>query len=131
MPKPSFSLLASQRQALEAEREAVNVQLQAAHDRIQQLEAAANGAAQQIAGREQLIQERDATIAELRGQLQDSQRQREALEVRVVLVFDVRIAGDGLGGNEGGRLDVQQRGRDQNEVAGHVKVEILHALDLG
>ena len=78
-------VLASQRQALEAEREAVNVQLQAAHDRIQQLEAAANGAAQQIAGREQLIQERDATIAELRGQLQDSQRQREALEVRVKL----------------------------------------------
>ena len=79
-------VLASQRQALEAEREAVNVQLQAAHDRIQQLEAAANGAAQQIAGCEQLIQERDATIAELRSQLQDSQRQREALEVRVKLL---------------------------------------------
>lgn len=79
-------VLASQRQALEAEREAVNVQLQAAHDRIQQLEAAANGAAQQIAGLEQLIQERDATIAELRGQVQDSQRQREALEVRVKLL---------------------------------------------
>lgn len=81
-------VLASQRQELEAEREAVHVRLQAAHDRIQQLEAASADTLNTIAGLEQAVQSRDSTIAELRGQIQETQRQRDALESRVKLLED-------------------------------------------
>ena len=81
-------VLASQRQELEAEREAVHVRLQAAHDRIQQLEAASADTAQHIASLEQAVQSRDSTIAELRIQIQETQRQRDALESRVKLLED-------------------------------------------
>jgi hypothetical protein len=81
-------VLASQRQELEAEREAVHVRLQAAHDRIQQLEAASSDTLQNIASLEEAVQSRDGTIAELRIQIQETQRQRDALESRVKLLED-------------------------------------------
>ncbi len=81
-------VLASQRQELEAEREAVHVRLQAAHDRIQQLEAASSDTAQHIASLEEAVQSREGTIAELRTQIQETQRQRDALESRVKLLED-------------------------------------------
>lgn len=76
-------LLASQRQELEQEREALRQRFQEADDRIRQLEAQAANESRQIALLEQEVGSRDSTITDLRNQALEFLRQREGLENRV------------------------------------------------
>lgn len=79
-------LFAAQRQALEQEQDAYRVRLQAAEQRIEQQDVTAAQAAAQLETLSDTLRVRDATIAELRQQVQESQRQKEALDGRIKML---------------------------------------------
>lgn len=79
-------LFAAQRQALEQEQDAYRVRLQAAEQRIEQQDVTAAQAAAQLETLSEALRVRDATIAELRQQVQESQRQKDALDGRIKML---------------------------------------------
>lgn len=79
-------LFAAQRQALEQEQDAYRVRLQAAELRIEQQDVTAAQAAAQLETLSDTLRVRDATIAELRQQVQESQRQKDALDGRIKML---------------------------------------------
>lgn len=76
-------VFATQREELEKEQESVRARLQAADERILQMEAEAAQATAHIGALNQGVQACESTISELRSQALELHRQREALEIRI------------------------------------------------
>ncbi|MDY0037924.1 MAG: DNA-binding protein [Zoogloea oleivorans] len=76
-------VFATQREKLEKEQESVRARLQAADERILQMEAEAAQATAHIGALNQGVQACESTISELRSQALELHRQREALEIRI------------------------------------------------
>lgn len=76
-------VFATQREELQQEQESVRTQLQAAHERIQQLDTEGAQAKALIESLHQGLLTHESTITDLRGQALELQRQREGLESRI------------------------------------------------
>lgn len=82
-------VFAAQRQVLEQEQDAYRARLKAAELRIEQQDASAAQAAAQLESLNEVLRAGEATIAELRLQAQEFQRQKDVLDSRIKMLEEV------------------------------------------
>ncbi|MBS0346024.1 MAG: DNA-binding protein [Proteobacteria bacterium] len=115
-------LFAAQRQALEEEQDAYRTRLQAAEQRIEQQDVTAAQAATQLETLNEALRVRDASIAELRQQVQEAQRQKDALDSRIKLLEEAAEVREQKFAAESERLNKLLQG-DRDRYAASLKEE--------